>query len=286
MMVPLLWALIAGPLLAYDLDDSPTAADLSVKVAELRNLVANTRSGDERVHEFARRLFERIPDAQVAVHVKLRGWDMERVTEKDAASIDRLMRSAGARFKTFAEEVPEPDLKDAYASATVLHGRDRIAYDSSLPGNQMGSYRYDPRTTAWGRVKVNEWIAQVATVIGDAFAFTTLIHESGHADQHQKGQLSPAAVVLGEIAAFHVEYSWLKLLDPHGERLAFLCTKALNAQKNEPSALHAMALAYVTHLFEVWETGGAFGKIEELVRKRGYEDGHAPGNGAKTPTRS
>ncbi|MBI4676604.1 MAG: hypothetical protein HY748_03375 [Elusimicrobia bacterium] len=275
MTILALAALLASPAVWAGVGGSQGASDLASRTIQLQKAAENPTIADETVRGLADRLFDGVPRAKILVQAGLRGWDMEpeqQDKDKYPASIDRLMNSADKRFTYYNPSVPDPDLKDAYASAVTLHGRGNINYDRDLSDNQMGAYKYVPASAALGLVKVNEWISGIASALGDVFAFCTLIHEAGHADRHQKGELSPNAVILGEIVSFYIEYAWLSLIDPHGERLAFLYAKALDEQKRNPSALNDMALKYAGHLYEVWGTGGDFGKLDELVKKRGYKE--------------
>lgn len=282
-------ALLVAPAIAGGLGDSKEASDLASRTIQLKEVAADPYASDEKVRHFSDRLFEAVPGVGIVVNTGMRGWDMEPEPEgkqKDPASIDRLMRSADKRFLFYNPSVPDPDLKDAYASARELHGARRIDYDGSMPGNQMGAYKYTPGSTEWGIVKVNDWIAAIAGTIGDVFAFCTVIHEAEHADRDRKGELSPDAVISGEIASFYVEHAWLSLVDPTGERLAFLYAKALDENALHPSALNEMVLKYAGHLYEVWGTRGDVKKIEELVRRRGYHERSEQHEHPKEPVRS
>ncbi|MFA6317597.1 MAG: hypothetical protein WC943_09270 [Elusimicrobiota bacterium] len=275
MTILALAALLAAPVWSADLSESPVAAAITRQVSTLKAAAENALVSDEAVRRLADKVFEAVPSATIVVQPGLRGWDMEPEApkeDKSPASIERMMASADKRFTFYDPKVPEADLKDAYASAQALHSRNSINFDPKMPQNQMGAYQYTPGSLEWGKVKINDFVGDIAAALGDIFAFCTLIHEAGHADADRKGELSPSAVILGEIVAFHVEYSWLSLIDPRGERLAFLYAKAQDEAARHPSSLNDLALKYAGHLYEIWGTGGDFDRLEALVQKRGYKE--------------
>ncbi|MBI5624296.1 MAG: hypothetical protein HY924_10985 [Elusimicrobia bacterium] len=289
MTILALAALLAWPVCAAGVNDSSDAAELAKKTSDLKAAVDNIFVPDESVHRLSDRLFDNVPNAAIVVETGFRGWDIEPEPEKEEkspASIERMMNSADKRFTFYNPSVPEADLRDAYSAAHILNNQGKMGFDPSMPQNQMGAYKYTPGSRQWGTVKVNEWISSIAAALGDVFAFSTLIHESGHADSDQKGELSPDAVILGEIVAFHVEYSWLSLIDPRGERLAYLYAKALDEASRHPSALNDMALKYAGHLYEIWGTHGDFDKLEALVKKRGYTERPASSPNQAAPVRN
>ncbi len=278
MVVTILWAVGALAASAFASNISPmyggetSRADIAVKVRDLNDAVASPMVRDDRVYEMARNLFDRVPDASIKVEIQLRGWDRETVPQKGPATVERMIDSSGKRLDQW--DVPAPELAATHGEARSMHASRRMSFDESLPDNEMGVYRYNSRTSETGSIGLNEWLAAIAPEIGDPFTFSTGFHEAGHRLFRKRGKLNPLEVIRGEMFSYWLESLWVRGLDPHGEKLVFLQARADNAFKSEPSKLNSMVLAYVNHLIEVWGTNGDEEKLEALVRRRGYEDGH------------
>lgn len=275
--------------------DSEARQDIGVKANELKDAVATPMYRDEDVAALAHDFFGKIPGATIKVEGKFRGWDFEPAAEKSETSVARLIETADKRLLYFNKNVPAPELLEAQSYAHAVNGAGKLDFDraGSMDKSQMGVYEYFAKKMELGVIKLNNLLKEVAAEAGDAFAYATVAHESGHTRDHQHGKLSPKDVIAGEVRAFKTQYQWISVIDPYGERLAFLRTKLMAEQERSPSAVRGRVLTYMNHLADVAETGGDEKKLRELVIKLGYDEhghDHSPGDGhdhgGALPTRS
>lgn len=254
---------------------APKTEAFETEVHELRDAVASPIVPNARIYDEARDLFEAMPRARINVEVNLRGWDKETDIKGERGDVARLMSSARKRLSDLNTPTPPPDLKGALAYADGMHSSGKIAEDPGLKDNQMGAYEWIK--TALGDIKLNQALGFIAGQIGDALAFATVAHEAGHARDHQQGKLDGKNVIDGEIGAFRTQYQWLKLVDPHGERVAWLRAAAMQRQREAPSKLNEITIAYLLHLAKLHDTGGDTEKLRAFVHEMGYEDDHDHG---------
>ena len=248
--------------------------DVSTELGQMRDLIAAPRTGDEQdyaVSNKAQILFnQRIPATKFSVKVPLHPWEQEQNIPETPASIDRMIKNSEQRLRE--SPPPDPELCQTFQQAETMKDQGRINYDqkNALDENQMGVYRY-LKNGGLGSVEINEALALIATVVGDAFVFSTVVHEAvGHA---MDPNLSSEGVIAGEVYAFKMQYLWLKAIDPSGTRLALLRGKLMQMQKNHPSKLVKMALDYTASLDVLVGTGGDKGKIRQYVIDLDYQEG-------------
>ena len=162
----------------------------------------------------------------------------------------------------------------------ALQEAKRLDYDSEgqLAENQMGIFKYLRDRLSGGVVKLNERMRILSMLVGDAFTYATVAHESQHSLDRSAGRLTPEQEIAGEINAFRTQYLWLELMDPTGERMLTLWVplKRRFAIEKDPEIKHALgdAITYLEHLSDVRTTGGKDDKLKKLVEKLGYTDGH------------
>lgn len=276
----LLAALLAGPAWAERALPAGVGT-ISEAVADLKDAVADRGVPDTLVHEKAADLFRNLPGAVIVVDPGLRGWDRERAIDSDPASVERLLKSAGDRLSDFHREVPPLGLTEAFQYAGDMNASGQVDFDKAaeLGDGQMGLYRYLANKAERGVIKLNGLLALVATKIGDALAFSTLIHEAGHARDHARGKLSARDVIDGEVLAFKTQYEWLKLADPHKERVCWLRAVLAERQRLHPDKLTNVALGFLEHLAALQETDGDDARVRVLVERLGYQDDHSRGDG-------
>ncbi len=271
----LLAALLAGP--AWAEKALPAGiGTVSESVSDLKDAVADRALPDTTVHAKAADLFASLPGAMIVVEPGLRGWDKERAIEPEPASVERLLQSAGKRLSDFHLDVPAPGLTEAFGFAESMSAGGKVAFDKTagMPDGQMGLYRYLVDTSELGAIKLNGLLAAVATRIGDALAFSTLIHEAGHARDHVRGRLSAKNVIDGEVLAFKTQYEWLKIADPRKERVCWLRAVLAERQRQRPDALTNVALGFLEHLAALQDTDGDAARIRAMVERLGYQDEH------------
>jgi len=260
-----LLSLLAGLALAASTEQ------IQSEVGELKDAIASPASSELHIREKGRDIFDRVHAAKIKVHVNVRGWDFGPKPLEEEADAKRLMTSARRRLSDLNVSVPR-DLTHAMKYAEDMTRSNKVEMDSTLKENTMGVYQW--LKSELGDIKLNKWLAGIATQIGDTLAFATLAHEAAHARDHQAGSLDSKEVVEGEVRAFKTQYHWLKIADPYGERVAWLRTKLMHHQRENPNALTHKSLQYLEHLAKLHDTEGDERKIREMVKALGYEDGH------------
>ena len=189
-------------------------------------------------------------------------------------------------FMFTTAEVPDAQHDTAIACARELRGQKRVEFDPKLPENQMGEFRYSKDKTADGDVHLNARLALLATRIGEAFSYATLVHEAAHAKARQEGRLKPETTIDNEGEAYRAQYLWLKIIDPRAERMIVMhSTLKLHLQLHPEDKVSLLSKDYLEHLLQLWDTKGEEGALKEMIRKLGYsnENGVAPG---ATPIRA
>lgn len=274
----ILWTallLAASPLSAATVAiDASHADEMHQEVSQLKDAVADHAATDGTIYRLAQDFFGRIPSSKIVVHVNLRGWDREPTPPAAPADVKRLVASAEQRLAFYDKEIPKPMAEAmSYARGMQQNGRADFDRKGELADHEMGVYNYWLNKAELGTIKLNELLSFLATKVGDAIAFATLIHESAHARDQQAGKLNGTDVVAGEVSAFTTQYQWLKVADPYDERICYLRAAFMAAQRERPSRLGAMGLSYLDHLAELQATQGDPKAIQSMVEKLGYKDG-------------
>ncbi len=206
----------------------------------------------------------------------------------DFPTPDPLTMSADERiaeWKRAHMEPPPPDLEASVAQARALQNEKRLSYDSEgrLAQNQMGTFKYLLNSLDAGLVTLNERMRILGALVGEAFTYATVAHEAQHARDHAAGRLSPEQEIAGELSAFRIQYLWLKLMDPSGERMLTLhgSLKMRMLRETDPEIKAALneAVVYLEHLSDVVATNGKKDELKKLIEKLGYSDGHKHGHG-------
>lgn len=293
-LLGLLALLIAAPALAEPAE-KPVYVDPSVlrqRADDLRDAVADMNVSNVAIKTRAEGFFDAIPKANLVVPTYRRQMDRERVGG-DMGSVEKMAEEADRRveqWKRTHKEPPSPDVVAAIAQARTLQAGERLDYDSEgkLQQNQMGLFTYMRDRLEGGRVKLNERMKLLGALVGHAFTYATVAHESKHASDREAGRLTPEKQIEGEIAAFRVQYEWLALMDPSGEKMLTLhgTLKLRRDRAVDPDikAAYNEAVVYLEHLSDVRATNGDEGELKKLVEKLGYEDDHDHGRGAVSPT--
>ena len=258
---------------------------------DLRDAVASPSSTDYGVHSQAAGFFEGLqretPMFRPPVHV----MDRERV-DGHVGTVDGMILTAQQRYdhyKMTSTEVPDPELDGAISYAKGLREQKRADFDKTgaMADNQMGVFRYAKEKLDGGMVELNARMALLATRIGEAFTYATLVHEAAHARARAAGRLTPDKVIDGEVEAYRVQYRWLKLVDPSEERLVVLHVTLSKYLKMHPEdRVTAQAISYLSHLVDLYNTEGDEKKIREYVKKLGYEEGDHDHDGGVNPAAS
>jgi hypothetical protein len=267
--------LAAWPLCAATVAiDNGQQDEIHQEVSQLKDAVADPGSSDGAVYQMAHDLFGRLPGTKIVVNPSLRGWDREPTPDAAPADAKRLVSGADKRLAFYDKEVPKP-LADAMKYARGMQESGRADFDKKhdLSDNEMGVYNYWLNKAELGTIKINDALSYLASEIGDAIAFATLAHEAAHARDQQLGKLNDKDVVAGEVSAFQTQYQWLKVADPYDERICYLRTAFMAAQRDHPSRLGAIGLSYLNHLAELQATKGDPEAVKKMVEKLGYKDG-------------
>ncbi len=299
----LLALLTAAPALAAD-QPAPAEAQafvdpavLKARADELRDAVADFSVSNGSIKERAHGFFDKLPTERLVVASgNYRRMDREPVKGKLGTIAD--MQAAAderiAEWKRTHSEPPPPDLEFAAAEGVALQAGGALSYDgeNSLAPNQMGIFTYMRNTLDGGLVKLNARMRILGALVGNAFTYATVVHESQHALDRAAGRLTPEQEIAGELNAFRVQYLWLKLMDPSGERMLTLHASLKLAAKHEldPDTKDALnqAIVYLEHLSDVVSTNGKDEELKKLIEKLGYSDDHDhdghKARGAASPT--
>lgn len=302
----LLALLIAAP--AFSEPAAPAAAPaeqgqyvdpvaMRARAEALRDAVADMSVSNVAIHSRAQGFFDRIPQENVAIHPTYYRMQREPVQGK-MGTIKGMQEEADRRIEQWKRthvEPPPPEIEGAVAVARDLKDSKRLDYDTAgkLAENQMGIFTYMRDKLEGGKVQLNERMKILTALCGEAFTYATVAHEAQHARDRAAGKLSPEQEVEGEISAFRVQYLWVKLIDPTGERLLTLhgTLRFERDRAADPKIKVALAQAvtYLEHLSDVIETEGKHDELKKLVEKLGYSDGHDhdhehESRGASSPT--
>ena len=297
-LLALLAFLITSPALAYEAASATPApqefvdpATLKARADALRDAVADPSVSDISVKTRSAGFFDKLPEQTLVVPVRHRLMDREPVAGK-LGTIEGMQAEADRRIEKWKREhvePPPPDLEGAVDEARGLKDSKRLSYDDEgeLKENQMGIYKYVPKSVERGLVKLNEDMKVLTALVGECFTYATVAHEARHARDHAQGNLSPEKEIEGEINAFRTQYLWLKLMDPTGERMLTL-HGSLRLQRDRASdpklkALLNQGVVYLEHLSDVVETNGRDEELKKLVEKLGYSNHHDHGRGASSP---
>ncbi|MDE2491792.1 MAG: hypothetical protein KGM24_13180 [Elusimicrobia bacterium] len=271
----------AAPALAAP--PGPTVVSVRKSAEALRDAVAADPSpADARVRNAA--FFEGLLRETPSARANPYAMDREPVSGVEGG-VDAMLSTARVREETYRLTHPAPpaELSTAMDEAAFLRGADRAVVDAKgrLSGAEMGAFLYpkaDPKDP--GRVILSPWLKLMTTRIGEAFTYSTLVHESAHAVQRAQGRLSPVRVVDDEVEAFRVEYEWLSVMDPTGDRLIRLDSALrLYVPRHPKDLVAAKSLDYLDKLMKLRETGGQDEPLKEYVKDLGYRDGVNGGDG-------
>lgn len=297
----LLFLLAAAPVLADQPAPAPQAqefvdpATLKARADALRDAVADLSVSNVSIKTRAHGFFDKLPDEKLVVATgKYRRMEREAVTGK-VGSIEGMQEAAAKRiaeWKRTHPEPPPPDLIAAVDQGVALQGAKRLNYDGELAPNQMGLFQYMRDRLDAGVVKLNDRMKTLGILVGDAFTYATVAHESRHSLDRAGGRLTPEQEIAGEISAFKTQYLWLKLMDPSGEKMLTLhgSLKIWLNREPDPEIRRALdqAVTYLEHLSDVVATNGKEEELKKLVEKLGYSDDHDhaahPGRAAGLPT--
>lgn len=286
--------LVAAPVLADQAAPAPDAqefinpASLQARADALRDAVSDRSVSDVFVKEQGNGFFDKLPAQSLVVPTgDYRRMEREAVSGQ-LGTIEGMTDEADVRiaaWKRAHTEPPPPELEAAVAQARELRDGKRLSYDTQgrLADNQMGIFQYMTDRLDGGFVKLNDRMKVLGALVGNAFTYATVVHESRHSSDRERGALTPEQVVAGEVSAFRVQYQWLKLMDPKGERMLMLHAK-LRLWRNRESdpevkVILNQAVVYLEHLSDVVSTNGDEDELKKLVKKLGYEDGHAHDDG-------
>ncbi len=299
------FALLAARVLAQDAPPTPPASPavgpaaaangkpvpvdpkvLQKQADDLRDSVADMSVSPVRLHADAGRLFTNVQTQTPVVRFDWRPVERESV-DGEPGTVKGMLEAASQRFDQYRlrfHAPPPPDVLASAQTAQTLDQQKRASFDKKgqMAENQMGVFRYDTGALSGGIVELNQRMALIATRIGQAFAFATLVHEATHARDRAEGKLSPEHEIDAEVNAFRVQYLWLTTMDPTGMRLVVLrSTLNLWLQRHPDDQVTAMSIKYLDHLISLSMTEGKEDKLRDFVEKLGYEDGDRPAPPAK-----
>ena len=248
---------------------------LHVESENLRDAIMDPKVSASGAKELARSFFDRVNAVGTPVAVLPR-TERERVTG-ELGSIEGFQRTAEARLEEWRKrtrEVPPPELSQAVELARRMNDGEKLDFEGGMAENQMGVFRY-MKDRYDGIIRLNDRLQLLAAIIGPAFAYATVAHESAHARDRAAGKLGDESEIDGEIRAFKTQYLWLMLMDPIGERLMVLRSTVALSLRRRRDPVKELALKYLDHLVSVRETAGDERSLRKLVEALGYgNDGH------------
>ena len=281
--------LMAAPVLAGQPTPVPAAREfvdpaiLRARAEALRDAVADKSVSDVSIKGRAHGFFDKLPEERLVLAVgRYRRMDREPVkgTLGSIAGMQEAADERIAEWKRTHMEPPPPDLEASIAQARALQDGKRLSYDSEgrLAPNQMGIFKYMINSLDGGLVTLNERMRILGALVGEAFTYATVAHEAQHALDRAAGRLSPEQEIAGELSAFRIQYLWLKLMDPSGERMLTLHGSLQMRMRLETDpeikAVLNEAVVYLEHLSDVVATNGKEDELKKLIEKLGYSDGH------------
>lgn len=254
---------------------------------QLHDAVASPSVTNFEVHQQAAGFFEGLQRETPFVNAPRRYMDRESVDGHEG-TIDGMLDEAKKRYdhyKMTTVEPPAPELDAAVKYSRDLRQDKRVDFDKTgkMADNQMGEFRYQTDRRD-GEVALNDRMRLLATRIGEAFAYATMVHESGHAKARADGRLDPKRVIDGEVEAYRIQYRWIKIIDPRAERMIVLhSTLQLQVKHHPEDRISKAAIVYLEHLLEVYDTEGDDGKIREMIKRLGYEEAGEDHGGGVNP---
>jgi hypothetical protein len=268
--------------------DLVNPAAIQTQSDQLHDAVAAPATQDGDLRFGAARLFESVQSETPLFRPAPMPIARERV-DGHVGTIDGMVQEAQQRwdhYKMHATEVPNVDLDASIAFGKRLRNAKRMDFDKTgaMPENQMGVFHYAKDTLTGGIVEMNNRMALIATRLGEAFSYSTLVHEATHAKAREAGRLDPKAVIDGEVEAYRAQYYWIKSLDPKAERMAVLHSTLTLWLKHHPEdKVSQMSLTYLEHLITVFDTDGEDSKIKKMIKDLGYHDGDDDHDGGVAP---
>ena len=257
---------------------------------DLHDAVASPNVTEFSVHSQAAGFFENVQRETPIVHPAPRKMDRETVNGQVAAidgDKDAMMESAQKRYDHYrltTREVPSDDLAKSVDFAKDMRAQNRADFDhdGKMPDNDLGVFRYNKDQAGGGVIELNPILQAVATRIGPAFCYLTLVHEGAHALARSLGWLSPEHVIDGEVFAYRVQYQMLKVLDPSAERtIVLLSTLQLELEKHPEDLVTRASIGILKFQLDLWDTHGEEPKLREMIKRLGYEEGDGVNPGAK-----
>ena len=275
--VALLLLLAALPLRAQE--NGPvrvSARTVQAEVDQLHDAVASPAFDNYSVRGRAAAFFDGVPSEIPVMRPTVGGIDRERVDGHEG-SIDGMLDEAQNRwdrYKASAAGVPDQQLDAAIAYAREMRRGKRVEFQAQMAEKQMGEFRYAKDHFDLGAINLNARLTLLATRIGEAFSYATLVHEAAHAKARADGRLDPAHEIDNEIEAYRVQCLWLKAIDPRAERMVvMISTLKLRLRVHPTDEVSRLSLSYLEHLLEIWDTDAEDAKLRDLVKKLGYQDG-------------
>jgi hypothetical protein len=256
-----------------------TPAFIDAQMEPLRDALADPSASSVRVQAESASFFRGLQRETPSVHAPERRMERAAITG-ETATIDQMLAAGRRGFDHYhmtMGSVPPPDELGASVSFSQdlrKQGREDFDKTGELSGSEMGVFSYPKKALTGGIVTINNMMAGIAGYVGRAFAFSTLVHEATHARARESGRLSPQLVIDGEMEAYRVEYEWLTVFDPRGEKTATtLWTLQERARLHPDDSINLAALRYMEHLVRLRNTRGEEGKLRAYVESLGYEDG-------------
>jgi hypothetical protein len=273
---PLALLLVTLAATAPRAEDAPQTAStfIQAQADDLRDAVASPKANDSAVRNQAAAAFDNL--GTPLMRPKPHFMDREPV-DGHPGSVDGMIDTANERYdhyKMTATEVPDAALANAVSYVKDMKAQKRIKFDAAMAENQMGDFTYSlTDKTDKGVVNLNARLTLMATRIGEAFCYATLVHEAAHAKARADGRLDPAHTIDNEVEAYGVQYHWVKVVDPSSERMIVLhSTLKLYLEKHPEDQVTRASISYLEHLLQLVDTDGEDQKLRAFIKGMGYQD--------------
>ena len=182
-------------------------------------------------------------------------------------------------------KVPAPEVADSANRASDMFNAGKINFGDLGP-SEAGEYKYMKGSSDLGHIELTDAMKAMSLLVAQDLLYATVAHEARHANDQQKGELSNAEVMKGEINAFHTEYEYLAAITHNGEEIAtsWLSLNALAERTRNPVVKRAAD--YVFSLVALYRTHGDEARLKEYVEKMGYQEGQQAPKSSASPISS
>ena len=238
--------------------ESPVLAALAQQIEVTARTASDGDASPSAVRFAGAELQRKLEDAPAPVLVG-RKWAVEKDLADSPADVSRLLDAARERVLLDGQTVPPPSVTDTFDHVSAMNDEGRVSI-TDLPSNVMGLFHYDTKNDPRGEIRLNNALAQITELVGDALAASVLFHEGGHAGDED---IAGEDVVKSEGRAFKRQYDYLHALYPTGEQLTTTRLRLERLYKKVHTPLVKIAMDFAATCDVLWGLQGTNGAIDE-----------------------